>query len=324
VQTILQTLPGGIETLYLGQMHAPRPAAQQLLVRVRAAGVNRADVLQREGYYPPPPGAPTILGLEIAGEVVQLGLEVTNFAVGDAVFGLVAGGGYADYALLDSQLAIRKPSDLSWEAAASLPEAWMTALFNLGSIGKLAAGQTVLIHAGASGVGSAAIQMAALKGATVLATVGNAAKADYCRALGANTVINYRAGDDFVEAAKAIGGVDLVLDCVGADYFERNLSSLKSDGMLIVIGGLGGRHAALDLGRLLAKRLTVKGSTLRSQPLAVKEYLSRLLESWVLPAWLAGELTITVDRVFSLGEAAAAHAYLEAGLNQGKVILRVE
>jgi len=321
MKAILQTAPGGTETLYVGEVDQPQVAAGELLVRLHAAGVNRADIVQREGRYPPPPGAPTILGLEVSGTVAAVGEQVSGFAIGDAVFGLVAGGAYAEYACLEAALAIRKPQAISWEAAASLPEAWMTAWFNLVEIGKLQAGQTVLIHAGASGVGSAAIQLGTLLGARVIATAGTPEKCAHCLALGAAAVVNYREQADFQQVVKADGGADLILDCVGASYLARNIASLRTDGMLIVIGAMSGREAGLDLGQLLVKRLTVRGSTLRVQPLNVKAPLAGALRDRILPMLLEGKLSLNLDRSFSWQEVAAAHRYMEDNLNLGKVVL---
>lgn len=321
MRAILQTAPGSADTLYVGEADMPQPGASELLVRLHAAGVNRADIVQREGHYPAPPGAPTILGLEISGTVAAVGEQVSGFAIGDAVFGLVAGGAYAEYACLEAALAIRKPGTLSWEVAASLPEAWMTAWFNLVEIGGLQAGQTVLIHAGASGVGSAAIQLGTLLGARVIATAGTEQKCAHCLALGAVSVVNYREQADFQQVVKAAGGADLVLDCVGASYLARNIASLRADGMLIVIGAMGGREAGLDLGQVLVKRLTVRGSTLRSQQLSVKAPLAGALRDRILPMLLEGKLALNLDRSFDWQEVAAAHRYMEDNRNLGKVVL---
>lgn len=321
MKAVLQTAPGGADTLYMGEAELPQATGSELLVRLHAAGVNRADIVQRDGRYPPPPGAPSLLGLEISGTVAAVGEQVSGFVVGDAVFGLVAGGAYAEYACLEAALAIRKPPALSWEAAASLPEAWMTAWFNLVEIGKLQAGQTVLIHAGASGVGSAAIQLGKLLGARVIATAGTPEKCAHCVAMGAETAINYREQAEFQTAVKAAGGADLILDCVGASYLARNVASLRADGMLIVIGGMGGREATLDLGQLLVKRLTLRGSTLRPQPLAVKAPLAGALRDRILPMLLEGRLALNLDRSFPWQEVADAHCYLEDNRNIGKVVL---
>ncbi|WP_374350325.1 NAD(P)H-quinone oxidoreductase [Chitinimonas sp.] len=316
----MQTAPGGADTLVLGEMDCPQPGPGQLLVKVAAAGVNRADIVQREGRYPAPAGASPILGLEVAGTVAALGDGVSGFAPGDAVFGLVAGGGYAEYALLDAGCAIARPTWLSAQAAASLPEAWMTAWFNLIEQAQLQAGETVLIHAGASGVGAAAIQLARWHGATVLATAGSDDKLAFCRRLGADQVFNYRSGD-FADWAKAAGGVDVVLDCVGGNYLASNIASLKPDGRLVLIGLMGGASASIDLSRLLMKRLALKGSTLRPQPLAVKSRLTAALAGQILPALCDGRLQLTLDRSFAWQQVAASHCYLESNANLGKVVL---
>ncbi|QNM98926.1 NAD(P)H-quinone oxidoreductase [Chitinimonas koreensis] len=323
MRAVLQDGPGDAATLRLGETATPRPGPNELLVRVHAAGVNRADLVQREGRYPPPPGASPLLGLEVSGEVAALGDDVAGFLVGEPVFGLVAGGGYADYALLDAGCAIRKPAGLSHAEAASLPEAWMTAWLNLVELAALAPGETALVHAGASGVGAAAIQLAGLCGARAIATAGGEAKAAFCRALGAVAAVDYRT-QDFAEAVRAEGGADVILDPVGGDYLERNVASLKPDGRLVLIGLMGGAAGRLDLGRLLVKRLSLRGSTLRPQPAAVKARLSDALREQVLPALLRGEIRTTLDRCFPFEQVADAHRHLEANLNLGKVVLTLD
>ncbi len=323
MRAILQTTQGGADTLYLADAPTPMPSAGQLGVRVRAAGVNRADIVQREGRYPPPVGASPILGLELAGVVEAVGEGCTRFAVGDAVLALVSGGGYADYALVNEAEAIAKPDALSWAVAASLPEAWLTAWLNLVEVGGLVAGQRVLIHAGASGVGAAAIQLAVWRGAEVIATCSGAEKAAFCRALGAQHVIDYQT-EDVAKTVRGLGAVHLVLDCIGGETLNANLSTLAQDGKLVLIGIMGGAQAAVNLGLVLVKRLSIVGSTLRSQPLAVRAQLARQLETQVLPALLAGTLQPTLDRCFPLAEVAAAHAWLEARANKGKVVLVVD
>jgi NADPH2:quinone reductase len=320
---ITQTRSGAAETLQMAQVDCPRPAPGQLLVRVDAAGINRADIVQREGRYPAPPGASPMLGLEVAGVVAELGGDVDGFSVGDPVFGLVGGGGYAEYALLEADCAIARPDWLAAEQAASLPEAWMTAWFNLVELAKLQAGETVLIHAGASGVGAAAIQLARLLGAVPVVTVGSPEKAAFCSGLGAEAAIEYRQ-TDFADVVSAMGGADVVLDCVGGDYINRELPCLKADSRLVLIGLMGGAHAQLDLGRLLVKRITVRGSTLRPQPLAVKRRLTDALRGTILPALLAGTAKLTLDRVFDWNQVQAAHRYVEANANLGKVVLRMK
>jgi len=319
MQLVTQSAPGGADTLAIAFAEKPQPAPGQLRVRVLAAGINRADIVQREGHYPPPKGASPVLGLEIAG-IVDAVNGPSRFQEGDAVFGLVSGGGYAEYALLDSSAALPKPDLMSWAEAASLPEAWMTAWFNLVDIAALQPGQTVLIHAGASGVGAAAIQLASLLGARVIASAGSEEKRQFCRSLGADEVIDSRQSG-FAANLKAQGGVDVVLDPVGAALFDDNIAVLKPDGRLVVIGIMGGSSASLNLGLLLVKRLRLMGSTLRSQPEAVKARLAAALEAEVLPALADGRARVTLDSVYPLAAVADAHRYVEDNRNLGKVVL---
>ncbi len=319
MQLVTQHAPGGADTLEITFAEKPQPAPGQLRVRVLAAGINRADIVQREGHYPPPKGASPVLGLEIAG-IVDAVNGPSRFQEGDAVFGLVSGGGYAEYALIDSSAALPKPDLMSWAEAASLPEAWMTAWFNLVDIAAVQPGETVLIHAGASGVGAAAIQLASLLGARVIASAGSDDKRAYCRSLGAEVVIDSRQ-PGFAANLKAQGGVDVVLDPVGAALFDDNIAVLKPDGRLVVIGIMGGSSATLNLGLLLVKRLRLLGSTLRSQPEAVKARLTAALEAEVLPALADGRARITLDSVYPLAAVADAHRYVEDNRNLGKVVL---
>jgi len=319
MQLVTQSAPGGADTLEMAFAEKPQPAPGQLRVRVLAAGINRADIVQREGHYPPPKGASPVLGLEIAG-IVDAVNGPSRFQEGDAVFGLVSGGGYAEYALIDSSAALPKPDLMSWAEAASLPEAWMTAWFNLVDIAAVQPGETVLIHAAASGVGAAAIQLASLLGARVIASAGSDDKRAYCRSLGAEVVIDSRQ-PGFAANLKAQGGVDVVLDPVGAALFDDNIAVLKPDGRLVVIGIMGGSSATLNLGLLLVKRLRLLGSTLRSQPEAVKARLAAALEAEVLPALADGRARITLDSVYPLAAVADAHRYVEDNRNLGKVVL---
>ncbi|BAK77098.1 NAD(P)H quinone oxidoreductase, PIG3 family [Pseudogulbenkiania sp. NH8B] len=320
MQAVMQSRPGGRETLELGIVEKPVLGDGQLLVRVMAAGVNRADVVQREGQYPPPPGASAILGLEVAG-VVESVRGPSRFQPGDAVFGLVEGGGYAEYAVLDSELAIPKPDSMSWVEAASLPEAWMTAWLNLVEVGRLAEGQALLVHAGASGVGAAAIQLARLLGARVWATAGSEEKLEYCYNLGADEAFNARQEADFGGKVKAWGGADVILDPVGGAYLEQNLSCLNLDGRLVLIGVMGGGRSEINLGRLLVKRQSLIGSTLRSQPKAVKVRLARALETEILPALRQGMVRLTLDSTYPLAAVAEAHEAMEDNRNLGKIVL---
>ncbi|WP_215782499.1 NAD(P)H-quinone oxidoreductase [Paludibacterium sp. B53371] len=323
MKAIVQSAPGGVGTLTLSTIERPIPQEGQLLIRVHAAGVNRADIVQREGHYPAPPGASAIMGLEVAGEVVEV-RGPSAFKVGDAVFGLVPGGGYAEYAVLDSALAIAKPERLSWVEAASLPEAWMTAWFNLVEIGHLAEGERALIHAGASGVGAAAIQLARMLGASVLASAGSADKMAFCSRLGAEHVYNWRDLEHFAPMVRQWGGADLVLDPVGGSYLAENIACMNPDGRLIFIGVMGGAQASLNLAQVLVKRLSLRGSTLRPQPLAVKARLASALAQHVLPAQAAGRVQMTVDAVYPLSEVAEAHLHMESNRNLGKIMLHVE
>lgn len=317
----LQRGAGGGDTLYWDETERPRPGPGELLLRVRAAGVNRADIVQREGHYPAPPGASPILGLEAAGEVAALGEGVEDFHLGDPVFGLVAGGAYAEYVTLDARLAVRKPETLDWAEAASLPEAWMTAWLNLVVLGGLREGTKLLVHAGASGVGSAAIQLGRLFGAEVYATAGGEKKTAYCEALGAKLALDYRSDADFGARLKAEGGVDLILDCIGADYLARNLTALRPDGRLVLIGLMGGAKAEIPLGTMLIKRLSLTGSTLRALSIERKAPLAVALRECVLP-WLArNEARLTLDRRFDFAEVAAAHRHMEDNANLGKLVL---
>ncbi|WP_233163942.1 NAD(P)H-quinone oxidoreductase [Chromobacterium sp. ASV23] len=320
MQAVVQHTPGGVETMAIGEWPRPQWAPGKLLVRVMAAGVNRADLMQREGRYPPPPGASPLMGLEVAGWVEEAA-DGSAFQPGDAVFGLVEGGGYAEYVLMEEALAIAKPDELSWVEAASLPEAWMTAWFNLVEKAQLQAGERVLVHAGASGVGAAAIQLANMLGATAFASAGSAQKLAFCREMGARQVFNYRETAAFGDLVKSWGGADVALDPVGASYLAENLQALNPDGRLVNIGLMGGLKAELDFGRLLMKRISLIGSTLRPQPLAVKARLAAALRERILPAILDGRLRAVVDSSYPWTQVADAHQYMAENRNLGKVVL---
>ena len=319
MRAVVQSETGGVETLTLALIEKPQPAPGQLRVRVLAAGVNRADLVQREGKYPPPAGVSAILGLEIAG-IVDAVNGPSRFQEGDAVFGLISGGGYAEYALLDCNAAIPKPDWLSWAEAASLPEAWLTAWLNLVQFAEVKEGERVLIHAGASGVGAAAIQLAGLLGVEVIASASTPEKQQFCRQLGAVELISSRTAG-FAPELKNMGGVDVILDPVGASLFEDNIASLRPDGRLLLIGIMGGAGASLNLAQVLVKRLKIQGSTLRSQPLSVRAGLAVALETQILPAIHAGRAVVTIDSCYPLAAVAEAHQYLADNHNSGKVIL---
>jgi tumor protein p53-inducible protein 3 len=325
MQAIVITKPGGPEVLQLQEVADATPQAGELLVRVRATALNRADTLQRRGNYNPPPGASPILGLELAGEVAALGAGVEGFAVGERVMALVTGGSYAELAAFPAAMALPIPERFSFEEAAAIPEAFLTAMLNLFVLGDLRAGQRVLIHAGASGIGSAAIQLAREAGATVYATAGTPAKLEHCRSLGAELAINYKQErfDELLRAHTGGQGVNLVLDFVGAPYWDQNLASLGMFGKLLLIGMMGGSRGELDLGPIMGKRLTITGTTLRATPLEQKIALLDRFKEFALPRLIDGRLLPTIDRSFALAEAAEAHRYMESNANIGKIILAV-
>ena len=325
MRAVIFEKPGGVEVLQIAEVPRPRPGPEDLLVRNFAAGVNRADILQRRGLYPPPPGASEILGLEFAGEVAEIGEKVSGFRKGDRVFGLVAGGAYAEFLTVSHRTVLPIPDTLSFDAAASLPEACSIAAEALFALGDLRSGDLVLLHAGASGVGSAAIQLAVAKGGRVLATAGSGAKVEHCLRLGAERALNHRE-EDFVEAvgrATEGRGVPLVLDLVGAAYMERNLRCLAVDGRMVIVGLLGGAIARVDLSVVLRKRLRILGTTLRGRS---AEERIRLCEMWgkdILPLVVAGKVRPALDRVVPFEEVQAAHERMESNSNIGKIVLRL-
>lgn len=326
MRAVICTAPGGPEVLRLGERPDPVLMPEQVLVRVRATALNRADTLQRAGHYPPPPGESDILGLELAGEVETVGAAVQDWAPGDRVFGLVGSGGYAEKAVIDARMAMRIPEDWSCIQAAAVPEVFFTAQETLFTLGRLVAGETVLIHAGASGVGTAAIQMARETGARILVTAGSAEKIQRCVALGATAGCNYKE-QDFAEWIREVTngeGIDVVEDFIGAAYWERNLRCLKLGGRLILVGLMGGTTIEANLGMLLTKRLQVFGSVLRSRPLADKIAITQRFHTQWLPRLQAGRITPIIDRVFPLAQASDAHRYMEENRNFGKIILEVE
>jgi len=311
---------GPAEALEIGELPVPAPQRGQVLVRVRAAGVNRPDLLQRDGRYPPPSGASPILGLEVAGEVAALGDDVKRWQVGDRVTALLGGGGYAEYAVVDARHALPVPAGLDDAQAAALPETVFTVWANVFESGRLARGETLLVHGANSGIGVTAIQMAKAAGARVLATARGAAKVRQARDLGADLAVDATDGD-WSTAVKAAGPVDVVLDMVGAGYFARNVDVLAPGGRLVVIAVLTGATVELNLLTVMMKRLTITGSTLRARDADEKARLARAIEEHVWP-WLAsGAVRIPVDRRFALAQAGEAHAWLEQGAQFGKVVL---
>ncbi|MDE2305765.1 MAG: NAD(P)H-quinone oxidoreductase [Gammaproteobacteria bacterium] len=315
--------PGGPEQMRIGSRAVPAPAEGEVLIRVAAAGVNRPDVLQRQGAYPPPPGASDVLGLEIAGEIVALGAGVEGLALGDRVTALIAGGGYADYAIAAAPLCLPVPEGFSLIEAAALPETFFTVWTNLFERGGCKRGDRVLIHGGTSGIGTTAIQLAAAFGARVFATAGSAAKARACERLGAARGIDYRT-EDFVEVIRrdtAGEGVDLILDMVAGPYVARNIEVAAVEGRIVIIGLQGGAQVEVDFGTLMRKRLTLTGSTLRPRTVAQKAAIARQLRSEVWPLLSAGRLRPVIHATFPLAEAAAAHRLMESSTHVGKIVL---
>ena len=294
----------------------------EVLVRVRAAGVNRADLSQRAGSYPPPLGAPETLGLEVAGEVAELGPGISGVGVGDEVCALLAGGGYAEYAPVPAELLLPIPAGWTVEQAAGLPEVFLTAHLNLFEVAALQPGEAVLIHSGASGVGTAAIQLASEAGCRVFATAGTDEKVRVCTELGA-TAFNYREMDFVAAVREHTEGVGVVLDMVGQDYLARNLELLNTGGRLVIISTLSGSAAELELRTLMGKRLSVIGSTLRSRPLAEKVALVGAFRARFWEALEAGRVNPVMDQVFDIREVEAAHERMKNNLNIGKMVLRV-
>lgn len=316
---------GPPDVLGLAEGPLPQPKAGEVLIEVGYAGVNRPDCLQRAGSYAPPPDASPIIGLEVAGTVVACGEGVTSWREGDVVCALTPGGGYAGYCTTPAAFCLPIPEGLKLVEAASLPENFFTVWHNLFDRARLKCGEKVLIHGGSSGIGLAAIQLAKQIDATVLATVGTDEKAAYCRALGADHVINYRTQDFVAEVARITGkrGVNVVLDMVGGDYIEKNLRCLALDGRLVMIAFLRGGRAEVDWRPIMMKRLTVTGSTLRASPAERKAEIAKALRENVWPLFESGEVKTFVHRVFPLAEAAAAHALMESSQHIGKIMLAV-
>jgi NADPH2:quinone reductase len=315
---------GGPEVLKAGSRPVPRPGQGEILVKVAAAGVNRPDVLQRTGNYPPPPGASDIPGLEIAGEVVEVGAGVTRFKAGDRLCALVTGGGYAEYCICDERAALPYPDGYDAVQAASLPETFFTVWQNVFLRGGLKAGENFLVHGGTSGIGTTAIQLAKAFGATVYATAGSAEKCSACEKLGATRAINYRE-EDFVAVLKkeAGRGIDLTLDMVGGDYVERNIQVAAEDGRIHQIAFQTGSKVTVDLMRLMLKRVTLSGSTLRPRTMEVKGKIAQGLQEQVWPLLAKGQVKPVIDSTFPLDQASEAHRRMETNAHIGKIILTI-
>lgn len=318
--------PGGPEALVLAQRPLPEVGADEVLVKVAAAGLNRADILQRRGYYPSPPGAPSHPGMEIAGTIVSVGAGVTEFRKGDAVCALVQGGGYSQYCAVPVAQVLPIPGKLTFIEAASLPEAYFTVWSNLYEFARLQAGERLLIHGGSSGIGVSAIQLATALGSKVYATAGSDEKCRFCEQLGAQRAINYKNEDFVAEIAAATqgAGVNVVLDMVGGSYLPRNIQILAPEGRLVVIATQGGAQAQVDLLRVMQYRLVITGSTLRSRPVEFKRQIKARLLQHVWPLIEQGRIRPVVDKVFALADAPQAHAYMESSAHKGKILLSVE
>jgi putative PIG3 family NAD(P)H quinone oxidoreductase len=317
--------PGPPDVLAVAEGPLPQPKAGEVLIQVRAAGVNRPDCVQRAGLYPPPPDASPIIGLEVAGTIVTCGDGVTSWRIGDIVCALTPGGGYAEYCTTPAGFCLPIPAGLSVIEAASLPENFFTVWNNLFDRVDLKRGESVLIHGGSSGIGLTAIQLAREVGATIFTTVGSDEKGAYCRQMGAEHVINYRTQDFVAEIARITGkrGVNVVLDMVGGDYIEKNLRCLALEGRLCIIAFMRGSKVEVEWRHIMMKRLTVTGTTMRASPAERKNEIAQSLRAYVWPKIEAHRVKPVVHRVFPLAEAAAAHALMESSQHVGKIVLEV-
>jgi putative PIG3 family NAD(P)H quinone oxidoreductase len=322
---IAAPVPGGPAALVAETRPVPTLRDGEILVRVHAAGVNRPDIMQREGKYPPPPGASDILGLEIAGEVAAIGPNANRHAIGEPLVGLVAGGGYAEYAAVHETNALPLPRDFTMVEGAAIPETYFTVWPNLFQRGRLAAGEWALIHGGSSGIGTTAIQLAHAFGAKVIATAGSGEKCARCVKLGADVAVNYR-DEDFVARVKEVTGghgADVILDMVGGDYVARNYAAAADDGRIVQIATQHGARAEAPFHLLMTKRLTHTGSTLRARPVAFKAEVARAVHANVWPLLESRKVAPVIDSTFPLARAADAHARIESGAHFGKVVLRL-
>jgi putative PIG3 family NAD(P)H quinone oxidoreductase len=315
--------PGAPEVLKPQSRDVPKPGDTQILVRVRAAGVNRPDVMQRQGKYPPPPGAPDYPGLEIAGEVAAIGGKVSRWKVGDKICALVPGGGYAEYCLADETNALPVPKSFSFVEAAALPETFFTVWHNVFERGRLQAGETMLIHGGSSGIGTTAIMLGKAFGAKVIATAGSKEKCDACLKLGADAAIDYKTQDFVAVTKEKTGnkGADLIIDMVGGAYVDRNLDAAAVEGRIVQIATQQGFKVEFNLIKVMQKRLTFTGSTLRPRPVADKAAIADALKAKVWPLLDQGKIKPVIDSTFPLADAAKAHARMESSTHVGKIVL---
>ncbi len=323
MRAIVVDEPGDETRLRLGNAPSPVLGPADLRIRVAATAVNRADLLQRQGFYPPPPGASELIGLECAGEVSEVGAEVSGWRVGERAMALLAGGGYAEEVVVPAACAMRVPEALSLEQAAAVPEVFLTVFLNVFQLGALPDGGAVLVHGGGSGIGTAAIQLVTTAGGRIVVTAGSDEKCQRCLELGADRAVNYRTGD-FAAEAKALTdgrGVDVVLDSIGAPYLEANLKSLAVGGRLLLIGLMGGAKGEIRLGDLLARRLQVIGSTLRARPLEEKAALVAGFVERFGPDLAAGRIAPVIDRILPIAQVADAHRAMKASEHFGKIVL---
>jgi NADPH2:quinone reductase len=324
MKAIVITHPGAPEVLKIEERPMPACSADEVLVKVAAAGVNRPDVSQRKGHYPPPPGAsPDIPGLEIAGTIIETGANVTRWKTGDKICALVTGGGYAEYCSVPAGQCLPIPGNLSFGEAASLPETFFTVWSNVFDRGKLQRGETLLVHGGSSGIGVAAIQMAKTMGSTVYVTAGTEKKCRFCEDLGAAKAINYEL-EIFEEEIKELTkgkGVDVILDMIGGDYTAPNIRSLANDGRLVLINMMMGKDVQVDLSRVMTKRLTITGSTLRARDTAFKAAIAQNLEKTIWPLLASGQIKPIINAVFPAEKAADAHKLMESSEHIGKIVL---
>lgn len=321
MRIVTVTAAGPAENLVIADAPQPTPAAGEVLISVVASGVNRADLLQRQGFYPPPPGISEVIGLEVSGTIAAVGSDVTGWTVGEPCVALLAGGGYAEYVIVPAGQVIRPPAGVDLISAAGLIEVAATVVSNFDHV-HLSSGETVLIHGGAGGIGTFAIQYAVALGARVIVTAGSPEKLQLCQDLGADVALDYH--DDWaggVRAATDDRGVDVILDVMGAKYLEDNVSCLAADGRLVIIGLQGGRKGTLDLNRLLIKRATVTATSLRFRPLAQKAAICTAVAERVWPLIASGAIRLAPETRFAATEVAAAHVQLESGTNTGKIVL---
>jgi putative PIG3 family NAD(P)H quinone oxidoreductase len=326
MRTVEITQYGGPEVLRIAEAPAPEPGHGEVLIRVSAAGVNRADIMQRQGHYPPPPGASSILGLEVSGHIAESGAGVNDWKRGDAVCALLAGGGYAEYCVAPSGQCLLIPGNMPVPDAAALPEAVFTVWANLFEPACLHPGETLLVQGGASGVGSMAIQVARVFGARVAATAGSRAKCDFCAQIGCERVFHYKE-EDWAEGVRVWSGgrgVDVILDMVGGDYFPKHLHALAPRGRLVHIAYSRGREVTADLSLIMQKRLIVTGSTLRSRPIAEKAALRDSIRHRLWTQFALGRVRPVIDRIFPLAQVADAHRLMESGAHTGKILLRMD